>query len=37
MYDELESEIRHEKLPVKLMEIRDASGEKTYPERLGSG
>ncbi|MGY8814274.1 MAG: peptidylprolyl isomerase [Gammaproteobacteria bacterium] len=37
MYDELESEIRHEKLPVKLMDIRDASGEKTYPERLGTG
>jgi peptidyl-prolyl cis-trans isomerase C len=35
MYDELENEIRHEKLPQKLMEIRDASGVKTYPELLG--
>jgi parvulin-like peptidyl-prolyl isomerase len=36
-FAELEQEIRHERLPQKLMEIRDASGVKTYPERLGSG
>ena len=37
VFEELEQEIRHERLPEKLMEIRDASGVKTYPERLGTG
>ncbi|NNE37087.1 MAG: hypothetical protein HKN08_02185, partial [Gammaproteobacteria bacterium] len=33
-FDELEQEIRHERLPIKLMEITDNSGVKTYPENL---
>ena len=37
MFDELSQEIRHERLPEKLMEIRDASGERTYPDKLGEG
>ncbi len=34
VFDELEQEIRHERLPMKLMEIMDNSGVKTYPEYL---
>jgi parvulin-like peptidyl-prolyl isomerase len=34
VYDQLENEIRHERLPDKLIQIRDASGVATYPERL---
>lgn len=34
VFDELEQEIRHERLPVKLMEITDNSVVKTYPEHL---
>lgn len=34
VYDDLEREIRHERLPNKLLEIRDASGIVTYPDRL---
>ena len=34
VYDQLENEIRHERLPDKLIQIRDASGVVTYPERL---
>jgi len=34
VYDQLENEIRHERLPEKLIQIRDASGVVTYPERL---
>jgi len=37
VFDELENEIRHERLPEKLMEIREAGGEQTYPDRLGGG
>ena len=37
VFEELEQEIRHERLPQKLLEIRDASGVKIYPERLGTG
>lgn len=35
VYKDLEKEIRHERLPNKLIEIRDASGVVTYPDRLG--
>ena len=34
VYNDLEKEIRHEKLPGKLTAIRDASGVVTYPDRL---
>lgn len=34
VYNELEMEIRHERLPNLLMEIRDKSGVVTHPERL---
>lgn len=35
VYKDLEKEIRHERLPNKLIEIRDESGVVTYPDRLG--
>lgn len=34
VYNDLEKEIRHEKLPGKLAAIRDASGVVTYPDQL---
>ena len=33
-YAELEKELKHEKLPAKLMEIRQNSGVETFPDRL---
>ena len=34
VYKDLEKEIRHERLPEKLIQIRDASGVVTWPDRL---
>lgn len=34
VYNDLEKEIRHERLPEKLVQIRDASGVVTWPDRL---
>jgi parvulin-like peptidyl-prolyl isomerase len=34
VYSDLEKEIRHERLPEKLVQIRDASGVLTFPDRL---
>ena len=34
VYNDLEKEIRHERLPEKLIQIRDASGVVTWPDRL---
>ena len=34
VYTDLEKEIRHERLPEKLIQIRDASGVVTWPDRL---
>jgi hypothetical protein len=35
-YEELEKDLKHEKLPQKIMEVRQASELVTYPDRLGS-